>query len=92
MRFQHEYLESAIKFWPFYEAPEELQKLSNLDGDEKWLFYIPADYIGSMPESHDGWPDLDVDVERSILRIADTLEIQWYELEDGDWVAITSRG
>lgn len=91
MRFEYEYLESALKWWPFHEAPKELQYLSGMGGDEEWLFYIPLEYIGSMPPSHDGWPDLPMDVERSILRIADTLSIEWHELEDGDWVAVTSR-
>lgn len=30
-----------ILVWPFYEAPEELQALSQHEGDEDWLAKVP---------------------------------------------------
>lgn len=91
MPSKYDYLQSALKFWPFYEGPEELQELSGSGGDEEWLIYVPVDYLGTMPPSHDGWPDLSLDIEQAILRVTDTVEVEWHELEDGNWVAITSR-
>lgn len=38
-----------IKVWPFYDAPEEYQKLSGHGGDEDWLALLPP---GS---EHPGW-------------------------------------
>lgn len=85
-------LEDAVSFWEFYDAPKSYQGLSGFGGDEEWLIRIPEQFIGSLPPSHDGWPDLPSNVERLIIRTTDTTEIEWHELEDGDWVAITSRG
>lgn len=82
----------AIKFWEFYESPKDFQRLSGFGGDEEWMIFVPESYVGSMPPSHDGWPDLPINVERAILRVSDTVEVEWHELEDGDWIAITSRG
>lgn len=32
-----------ILVWPFYDAPEELRRLSPHGGDEDWLAFVPAD-------------------------------------------------
>ena len=82
----------AIKFWEFYEGPKDFQRLSGFGSDEEWMIFIPESYIGGMPPSHDGWPDLPINVERAILHVTDTVDVEWHELEDGDWVAITCRG
>jgi len=34
--------ENLIRVWPFYEAPMELQDLSEHGGDEDWLALVPA--------------------------------------------------
>ena len=33
-----------IRVWPFYEAPEELQALSEHGGDEDWLALVPVSF------------------------------------------------
>lgn len=38
-----------IRVWPFYDAPEEYQKLTPHGGDEDWLAVIPASYKGPRP-------------------------------------------
>lgn len=35
-----------IRVWKFYDAPEELQALSQHGGDEDWLALIPPKYCG----------------------------------------------
>lgn len=85
-------VEDAIKVWEFYDGPKDLQALSGFDGEEEWMIQVPEHFVGSMPPSHDGWPDLPIHVERFIIRGTDTSSVEWHELEDGDWIAITSRG
>lgn len=35
--------DSAIRVWRFEDAPEELRALSQHDGDELWVAWIPAE-------------------------------------------------
>lgn len=84
-------VQDAIQVWEFYDGPKDLQELSEFDGDEVWMIRVPEHFIGSMPVSSDGWPDLPPNVERFVVRATDTTDIHWHELEDGDWLAITSR-
>ena len=37
--------DKMIRVWPFYEAPEELQALSEHGGDEDWLALVPPTLI-----------------------------------------------
>lgn len=37
-------MKEAIIVWKFYDAPEELQKLSNNGGDKDWLVELPPGY------------------------------------------------
>jgi hypothetical protein len=34
----------SIQVWRFYDAPKELQELSEHGGDEDWLALIPKEY------------------------------------------------
>lgn len=85
-------VESAIKAWEFEDGPDHLAKLSGWGGDEEWIVLIPQHFLGGMPPSHDGWPDLPSHVDKFVLRLTDTDQIEWHELIDGDWVAISYRG
>lgn len=37
-------MKPSIKVWPFYDAPAELQALSQHGGDEDWLALVPPEY------------------------------------------------
>jgi len=84
--------QDPIKAWEYEEAPDEFAKLSGWGGDEEWVILIPDHFVGGMGVSHDGWPDLPIHVERFVLRLADTEQIEWHELIDGEWIAISYRG
>lgn len=43
-----------IKVWQFFEAPEDLRKLSEHGGDEDWLVLVPA----SMAEGDIYWIEM----------------------------------
>lgn len=43
-------MSEPIQIWAFYEAPEELQALSDHGGDEDWLALLPEQYAGDEYE------------------------------------------
>lgn len=39
-----------MQVWRFWEAPQELQALSEFGGDEDWVIVVPADEEGRAEE------------------------------------------
>lgn len=68
-----------IQVWPFYEAPEELQKLSTSGGDEDWLAKVPPHLKGRWIPWIEGGYGFGV------------YEVDKFELEDGSTVFIGSH-
>ena len=50
-RKDFEHSMAPILVWSFYDAPKELQDLSNHGGDEDWLALVPP----YLADSHIGW-------------------------------------
>lgn len=83
---------AAMVTWEFEDAPKEYKELSQWGGDEEWVFFVSEHVLGGLPPSHNNWPDLPINIERAVLRITDTEAVEWHELKDGDWIAISYRG
>lgn len=44
-----------IRVWPFYDAPPELQALSEHGGDEDWLALVPSSLAEAWLPWLEGW-------------------------------------
>ena len=73
-----------IKVWRYYDAPEELRKLSPHGGDEDWLALIPADMESET------WVEFATNSEYSnpASRAFGCCDISEHRLEDGSLVRI----